>query len=346
MIISRPASLDGDQAYRTLLPPPYRLDLACVPEPIRQSLFHLGGIQPLTGEMAKAAHGNLSDAPSAAEIELFKRKGTEFQLIMIVANCIVVALDDHPVLRPYAVTLIPASKRDEVSHSTIDWVKHFAGKELMGGETAYVGLDPFRGDWQLYGEVGVVVGEEPRAGYMDELGLVTDHYHLATDHDPADVLTYDARIPETLRESYFRHRSKLLFTPFKAFRSRRVWGLETPIELFVLEELARRGLHPQPQMLILEDGSVFPSLYDMWHELETARIRGPLTEADLFFEEAGVAIFCDGRHHSRLRQRKRDTEIDAKLQDLGINPVRLPAREIIQDLSAAVDKISEALRKP
>jgi hypothetical protein len=343
MIENRPPLLEADEAYRTLLPPPYRLDVSWVPEPIRESLFHLGGIQPLTGEMAKAANGNLSDTPSPAEIELFQRKQTWFQLIMIVANCIVVALDEHPILKPYAVTLIPASKRGKVSQSSIEWVKHFAGKELMGGETAYVGLDPFRGDWQLYGQVGVVVGDKPRPGYMDELGLVTDHYHLATEHDPTDVLTYDARIPEALREPYFRHRAKLLFTPFAAFQSRRVWGLETPIELFALEELARRALYPQPQMLILEDGSAFPSLYEMWHELEISGFKGLITEADLFFEDARVAVFCDGRHHQRRPQRERDKVIDAKLAGLGIKAVRLPAREIMTDLRAAGDRVAAAL---
>src|SRR5947209_15280369 len=91
VIENRPASLELDEAYSTLLPPPYRLDVSSVPDPVRKSLFHLGGIQPLTGEMAKAANGELSDKPSRGEIELFERRNTEFQLIMIVANCIVTA---------------------------------------------------------------------------------------------------------------------------------------------------------------------------------------------------------------------------------------------------------------
>jgi hypothetical protein len=180
---------------------------------------------------------------------------------------------------------------------------------------------------------------------MDELGLVTDLFFLEVVHYAVDVIMFMPDMPAALKERYSRHRAKLLFTPFAAVRSRRIWGVETPLELFVLEELGRRELYPQPQMLILEDGSVFPSLFEMWHELETGGVQGLVTEADFFFEDRRVAVFCDGRHHNRRPQRERDARIDARLQDLGITPVRLPARGVMHDLSAAADKVSAALNE-
>ena len=344
MIRNRPAPLLADEAYRTLLPPPYALDWGAVPEPIKLSLLTLDGIQPHSAEAAALSDGLFSAIPSAGEIDLHRTRGTNFQLIMVVVNGVLAGLQgEHPILRPYAITLIASSKRGQVTNSDIEFVASVAGKTFLDGDTAYVGMDPFQGDWQMWGEASIVVGDRPREGFMDELGLVTDHYFLAVEHDPNDVIMFMPEMPEALRERYFRHRAKLLFTPFRAFGSRRIWGVETPIELFVLEELARRALFPQPQMLILEDGSVFPSLYEMWHELEIGGLQGLITEEDFFFHERGIAVFCDGRHRNRRPQRERDAATDARLRNLGIAPVRLPAREIMQNLAAAADKVSAAL---
>lgn len=345
MIRNRPQHLLADAAYSTLVPPPYKLDWSSTPRLINFSLLALGGIQPLTGAMAEAADGLLSDTPTEGEVELFRSKGSEFQLISVVANSIVTGNEDGvPVLKPYSVTILPASKRGKVTHSTIDVVAALAGTSAVNMDSAYLGYDPFVGEWTLRGEVGLVIGSEARPGFMDEVGLVTDYYFLATDFDPSDVAMVPLDLEnEELRRRYFKHRMKLLFTPFERVQARRVWGVETAIELFLLQELARRGRYPQPQVMILKNGSTFGSFYELWSDLEAHGTNGLITEADLFFPDEKVAVFCDGAHHQRQRQREKDDAIVAALEGVGIRSVRIPSREILRNLPEAADRVTEIL---
>jgi hypothetical protein len=181
-------------------------------------------------------------------------------------------------------------------------------------------------------------------GFVDEVGLVIDAFYLATTFDPDDVLAPVIGMPAgKAHEKYAKRRRDLLFRPFAKPEARRIWGVETPIELFLLQELARHGLHPEVQILIMEDGGVFASWYHFWQDMVVRHLPGLVTEADLFFPEQRVAIFCDGGLHRRRKQRERDEAINAKLLSLGITPVRVPGREIIQDIAAAGQRVIEAL---
>ena len=82
--------------------------------------------------------------------------------------------------------------------------------------------------------------------------------------------------------------------------ARRVWGAETPIELFVIQALAKEKLFPACQMLVMDDGATFPSLYHLWSDVEFRHSDGLVTEADLFFPAERVAVFCDGGHHASI----------------------------------------------
>ena len=73
---------------------------------------------------------------------------------------------------------------------------------------------------------------------------MVDQFFLATEIPESDeVLTMDSRMPtEQMKIRYEKHRKKLFFTPFKKVEARRVWGAETPIELFVIQALANEKL--------------------------------------------------------------------------------------------------------
>ncbi|MGB7934106.1 MAG: DUF559 domain-containing protein [Gammaproteobacteria bacterium] len=111
----------------------------------------------------------------------------------------------------------------------------------------------------------------------------------------------------------------------------------------MIQGLAQLGLFPQLQMLIMEDGSVFPSWYHLWQDIEFRHTAGLITEADLFFPEQRMAVFCDGRHHFRRKQRERDEAINARLLSVGVRPLRFSGRQIITDLAAAVDQVLQWL---
>jgi hypothetical protein len=346
MINDRPQALLDDPVYCTLPKPPLRVDWSSVPELIRVAMLDLGGVQPITKAMAEAAGGELNDKLSDGEIALFKQRGTQFQMISIVLSVVVVGESDGALnVKPFAVTLIPGSKRGAVSHADIEFVSKVEVDKWLETEPSYTGYDPFSGDWSLYGNIpGYLDGK--RKGFLDELGIVVDQFFLATElADNDEVLTMDLKMPsQKMRGKYEKHRNRLLFTPFQRVEARRVWGTETPIELFLLQALAKEGLFPQCQMLIMDDGATFPSWYHLWGDIEFRHSRGLVTEADFFFETERIAVFCDGAHHARRKQREKDAAINQKLETLGIQAVRVLGSEINFDLPKSLARVVEAVK--
>src|SRR5690349_16251392 len=103
---------------------PFGLDLTTVPEWIKTSILALGGVQPITGAMANAAKGVLSDKPTPGELALFRERGTRFQLVFVVVSVAkFVDVDGVPHGIPYALSLMPATKRGRVSEVGVDYVE-------------------------------------------------------------------------------------------------------------------------------------------------------------------------------------------------------------------------------
>jgi very-short-patch-repair endonuclease len=63
----------------------------------------------------------------------------------------------------------------------------------------------------------------------------------------------------------------------------------------------------------------------------------------LFFPDQRVAVFCDGGHHARAKQKAKDAAITEKLTAMGIHSVRIPGDEIRSDLPKAVARVKEVL---
>ncbi|MER9191229.1 endonuclease domain-containing protein [Mesorhizobium australicum] len=335
-----------DVSYRTLPRAPLAVDWTSVPELIRVAMLDLGGVQPVTKAMAEAAGGTLHDKPSAAEITLFQTRKTTFQMVSVVASCVAAGASNGVLqVKPFSITLVPASKRGEVDERSIDAIASLNVDGWLASQPMYTRYDPFSGGSGMYGNMpGYLDGQ--REGFLDEIGIVVDQYFLATATPEDDeILTMDLRMPnEDMRTRYERHRKNLLFRPFKKIETRRVWGVETPRELFLVQALAKENLFPQCQMFIMEDGAVFPSWYHLWQDVEFRHSIQPVTEADLFFPEERLAVFCDGAHHARGKNKARDAAINARLEKVGIQPLRILATEINFDLNTAVKRVQEALR--
>jgi hypothetical protein len=86
MIKDRPTHLLNQADYKKLPEKPFGVDFDALPELVRKSFGPLGGIQPVTGAMFKAANGVLRDMPSEGEVELFTKAETRFQPIFAVMN--------------------------------------------------------------------------------------------------------------------------------------------------------------------------------------------------------------------------------------------------------------------
>lgn len=311
-----------------------------LPPLLRDSLGPLGGIQPITGAMARASGGILTDTPSGGEAETFRDAGIQFQMVMLVASIAHLRTGDGaPVAYPYALTLIPASKRGAVTTTSVDYIVNMAGGAAEQADWCYTGFDPFTGEWGMFGVLGGFIGRYD--GALDEVGLVVGRYYLQVGYDPTDALETPLGFDNPRQEEkYRRHRAKLLYQPFKEVALRRVWGAESPIELFLMQELLRRGLDPQPQVLFTDDGGCHGSLYHLWKDIEFRHAPGIVTEADFFFPGPNLAVFCDsGAYHRGPKARAKDEAIDERLRTFGVKSVRVSGRTIVDNLAAAADAV-------
>jgi hypothetical protein len=347
MITDRPKYLVDQDDYKKLPGKPFSVHFDALPELVRHALGPLGGIQPITGEMAKAANGKLYDTPSDGEVKLFQKIGTVFQPIFVVLNIAHLRdADDAVVAMPYALSLMPTSKRGLLDEKDIELVAKLDVQKLVNeSELCYANFDPFTGDRGLFGSLKVFLGENLIQCFLDELGIVVGQYFLAKTYDPDDVIEAAMGFPSTkAEEKYRKHRANLLYKPFTEIKPRRVWGAQSPIELFLFQELLRHGLSPLLQVLVFEDGSVHPSLYDLWRDIDFRYAPSLITEPDMYFPDKKVAVFCDStRHHRGARAKEKDAAIDAKLQGVGISSVRVPGKLIVEDVKEAADLVSKAL---
>lgn len=345
MIKDRPAHLLADPDYCNRPAAPYAMDWSAVPELIRASIMDLGGIQPVTKSMITVAGGTIFDNPTEAEIAYFRERGTTFQMVSIIASVVDGGVvDGVQQVRPFALSLMPTSKRGKVDTVTIDHVALLKGGEnWQAAEPCYSGYDPFEGGDYMYGLASVLLSG--RRGFLDEVGLVVGTFFVASDYVPEEVLAINIGLPGgKATEKYRRKRSELLFSQFATTNARRVWGVETPIELFLMQELARHGLYPQPQILVMRDGGLFPSWYNLWQDMDFRHTPETLTEIDLYFPEQRLAVFCDGSHHDRRTQKLKDQRITDALAAMGIRSVRIEGRIINGDLGYAGRLVIEALR--
>lgn len=347
MIKDRPAHLLAQVDYKPLPDRPFQISFDALPELLRRSLGPLSGIQPITGAMAKAAAGELRDMPGAAEVDLFKATATRFQpvfLVISIAHLRQVA--GTPVAIPYALSLVPASKRGQIDETDVELIaKLDVQKTIREMEPCYSNFDPFTGDYSLFGPLGSFLGEHPVNCFLDELGIVLGQYFLAKTYQPEDVLESPIGMSGARAgERYRHHRAKLLYKPFSDLRPRRLWGAQSPIELFLLQELLRRDRSPLLQILLFGDGSIHASLFDLWRDIDFRYAPGLITEADMHFPGRKLAVFCDSmRHHRGRKAQEKDALIDEKLAAIGVASLRVSGRLIVDDVAAAADLVEQAL---
>lgn len=343
-----PARQDEYRTHLLVPPRPFAAAWEDIPEIVRVMLMPLSGIQPVTKQMSDAAGGILNTKPSPKEVELFREWGTTFQMIKLVMT-MAYWEDVGGAIRgvPSSIYAVPAIKRDKVQVFDIDEVESIA--DVLEGsdvEDVMMGFDPFTGKHSATILGGDYVQWARQKMFLFETGFVLERYFLADSYDSEDVLEIDAAIPEHSRKGFRRNRRTKLYTPFKKWQSRQIWGLDSDIERFLLQELLWRGLRPELQWIIYRSGQCFPSIYDVYRDVEFRHGTETLTSADLFFPEERVAVFCDGaKHHKRPKDRRKDDKINAALMEMGITPVRVSGHEIREDLKVVGDKVEEVVRR-
>lgn len=354
-IQNRPQELWAFPYYSRLPDEPFQIDLAgAAGEFLARDIFDLDGVQPLESTIMNLSNEIFEGLPvvgvnpSEEAIKFYKKRGDTFQMVNVIVCC-------HSFERrqgklyalPYHISLRPALKYGSPQQIKVDWIANYDLERFLEGRPHYIGFNPFSDAFGLYA-VGPVPTSETVCS--DVIGFVYNTYLIASNHVRRDALDpglCTALLGEAhgVLGDYRKFRFKEYFKHFTESKPVKIWGCDSPIELFLLQAMSQIGLHPKIQMLIYPDGSTFPSLQSMWEGgLRTKKLAKIITEADFFFEQEKVAVFCDSKaHHTTADQIKKDLAIDKKLEAIGIRSLRLAGTDIANSPATCAAKLKEFL---
>jgi len=349
-IENRPSELFTLPHYKHLPEARFQIDLkSSIGEFLANDLFDLDGNQPIEGKILDLTDGVIGVNPSKEAIDFYQTRGDSFQMINVVVCCYGFEEREGELFGlPYHISLRPSQKRGVPSSVSPKWIEATDLERVLEGQPHYMGFNPFRNAFGLF-----CVGEVPRNESMcsDVIGLVYNSYFLASNYEPNDVM--DPGLCTTLLgesrsvlADYRKFRFSRYFKPFTNIEPIKIWGCDSPIELFLLQAMNSYGLKPLIQTHILIDGTTFPTLQSLWENgKRTKTLSNTITEADFYFENEKVAVFCDSvAHHSSKEAIAKDNAIDEKLKTIGIRSIRLSGPEIVQSPLASARKILEFLK--
>lgn len=349
MIVNRPVELEKIPYYNFLPNKPIAFDHSSLPEILRFDLFELSGLLPITLDISNLCpEGIITEHPSEAVIDYYKKHNINFQMIFVVANIYDIRdADEIITAKPYSICLVPASYRGQPDEMDIAKATLLELDRLTDQSFMYLEFDSFKKNCSLFGNAGTFLGPSGDGLniYTDSVGFVIGVYLLASRFEKTEILLSNIiSAKRYLQKKYSQYRIKRYFTQFKNLKPRKLWGTDSPIELFLIQALAQEGLFPDIQTLIFKDGTIFPNFYEMVNSLKLKNQGHLITEPDLYFKQQRLAIFCDSKeYHSSPEARAKDRKIDSKLEALGITSLRLPGNEIVNNLMGCVEQIKDQL---
>lgn len=348
MIDNRPSILDSIPFYNSIPNLPIQVDTSILPNILKFDMDNLFGILPLTTETLELYPNRDVSVASPQVIEYYFKKEINLQLIFIVVNLYSFRMDKG-ILKgyPYSISLLPASKRDKPDIVSILSLKGFDFEEFFRNKFIYSHFNPFKGAYGFWGDISLLMQEDGMKVYTDSIGFVLGAYYLATKIDKQKILLPNIYKEDSeIMNKYYNYRIKRYFKLFENLIPRKLWGVDSPIELFLIHGLAAKKLFPVIQTLVFENGSIYPNYYQMYSEIKEWKKSRIVTEMDLFFENEKLAVFCDSKKYHRSKKSNKSAEkIDEFLNDLGIDVLRFSGQKIINDLSSCVDEIEEYLLK-
>lgn len=352
-IENRPQELWGLPNYGCLPDEPFGIDLeGSIGQFLSNDLFDLDGTQPIENKiigLSKELYNGLpvfEVNPSKEAIEFYQNRGDAFQMINVVVCCYAFEkIDGKLTGLPYHVSLRPAQKRGLSSSVSANWIEKIDLSAVLEGNPHYMGYNPFSNAFGVYACGSVPKNEKICS---DVIGLVYNTYFLASNYEQKDVCDpgmCTALIGESraILNDYRKYRFSRYFKPFKDIAPIKIWGCDSPIELFLLQAMNSLKLKPKIQMHIFKDGSTFPSLQAMWESgRRTKTLARTITEADFFFEEQKVAVFCDSvEHHSKPEAIEKDRVIDESLKNIGIRSIRISGPDIVDSPISAAKRVAD-----
>lgn len=352
-IENRPQELWTLPNYGCLPDRSFQIDLAgSVGEFLAHDIFDLDGTQPIESKimtLSKELYNGLPVIrvnPSEEAIEFYKARGDTFQMVNVVVCCYgFEEIDGQLFGLPYHVSLRPAQKGGKPSSVSPEWIKNMDLERVLDGSPHYMGFNPFSNAFGLYATGPVHLN---KGLCSDVVGFVYNMYFLASNYEKSDVnspgmCTSLLGNNKAALGDYIKYRFSRYFKPFEDINPVKIWGCDSPIELFLLQAMNSLCLKPKIQMNIFADGTTFPSLQSMWENgRRTKALSKRITEADFYFDEQRVAIFCDSvAYHSSDEAIAKDKAIDEKLKKIGIRSIRISGPEIVASPLTCAKKIRD-----
>lgn len=342
---NRPEALKDIAYYKSLPEKPMGFDFDNLPELLRLNLMALEGIKPLTICVNHLAPEGFSANPNQGEIDFYRKNHTIFQMVHVVANVFDIQdCGDHLLSKPYAINLIPAVKRGAPETVTIDFLEKFDLEKELIPDMVYADLNPFSGQAFFGGPYSIVVGDRGQNWHTDTIGFILGTYFLKNNFEMENAMVPFLVGENDVQEKYAKYLKKRLYKWYTNTTPRKLWGVDSPIELFLLHAFSKERLYPDIQTVVLDDGRMYPSFFHIYGTGEKIGGIGTTTEIDFYFPDKKVAVFCDSlQHHRGNKNQRKDMAIDEKLYNLGIKSVRISSREIFNDVCAAVEKVKAEL---
>lgn len=347
LIKDRPIALEKIPFYNEMPPKPLTFDIgSTIHKFLKIDLDDLDGLQPIEGRRIDDKSPVFGVNPSEELLATYERDGVEFQMINVIANIYGVREENGVLVgKPYSISLKPMEKRGRVSRQSPGFFRNFDMESLRGQDYCYKGFNPFSFGYEVFSHYSTLISTGLLSGHSDMIGFVINTYALANKWDFKDVCLPE--VPdcnEFLKEKFFKYRTRRYFKTFEDVRPRKIWGCDSPIELFLLHAMNYKGLSPEIQTALFNDGSTHPSLHQMISSNSKESEIKQITDADFYFSEQKLAVFCDSNaFHRGKKAMDKDTRIDGELKDIGIKSLRIMGRDIIDAPYDCVNRIIHSL---
>lgn len=341
MIANRPKILFDLLGYSKLPECPFAIDYSNLPSLLKFDMLTLFGIQPIVKPLLEIQPCSTAN-PTEKEIEYYKSINAKFQIIHVVANLhSFIMKDDIAYGQPYSISIAPGLKRDRPDIAGIETLAQFDLGMISEERSIYTDFNPFKGVFDGFWGKADLLLRPSQETFLDTIGFVSETYFLNVNHNTEDILIPGPTIPnEKLNKKYWKLRTTKYYKPFSNKEPRKVWGADSPIELFLIQGLAKHNLYPVIQTSIYKDGSIYPNFYDVIRHNGKVDGTDLITDADLYFPEKKIAIFCDSRkHHRSIKAKTKDSRIVEELKKLDIKSIRIDGKMIVDNLELAVENV-------
>lgn len=347
LITNRPKQLLDIEFYTELPKVPTEFDYSSLPEYLNMDLLTLFGIVPTTTELVRNTQFGFHIQPSDKEVEYYRKRSTKFQIIHVVANIHTFKKVNNELVSayPYSISIVAGPKRGVPDLCTIELLNKLNLEDISQRRQIYTDFSPFKPIETGFYADSSFLARATYKHYTDTVGFVLETYFLPTDVDLDDVpMAGPQNLDPKTNNKFCAYRIKRYFKPFTDIKPRKIWGCDSPIELFLIQALAQKNLFPVIQTLIFKNGHIYDNFFEMIKNKVFIKGDELITEADLYFPSSKLAIFCDSKQfHRGKKNQGKDEFIDKALSEIGIKSLRLTGKEIIEKLDKCVNRIMDRI---